>query len=154
MAYMVYLASKSSMSLIQLKFEPICSFSRSASQSRFFYLQFRSAENERHREAYPRTISRYIEPEPTPIRPRDRRTPRPFWLIGVLDHQYILGCVRSLIKQGVRCIRRQTYSGWCRFGGKRSERPCPSRPPIPPYPNSQDHSLSGRDTSNRVNERR
>jgi hypothetical protein len=111
MAYTLYSASKSSTSLIQLKFEPICSFSRSASQSRFFYLQFGSGSNERHREAYPRRIPRYIELEPTPIHLRDRRAPQPFWLIGVLDHQYILGCVRSSIKQGVRYIRRHTLVG-------------------------------------------
>jgi len=111
MAYTLYSASKSSTSLIQEKFEPICSFSRSANQSRFFYLQFGSGSNERHREAYPRRIPRYIELQPTPIHLRDRRTPQPFWLIGVLDHQYILSCVRSLIKQGVRYIRRHTLVG-------------------------------------------
>ena len=111
MAYTLYSASKSSTSLIQLKFEPICPDSRSASQRRFFYLQFGSGRNERHREAYPRRIPRYIELEPTPIYLRDPRTPQPFWLIGVLDHQYILGCVRSSIKQGVKYIRRHTLVG-------------------------------------------
>ena len=111
MAYMAYLASKLLTSLIQLKFEPICSFSRSASQSRFSYLQFRSGMNEKHREAYPRTISRYGEPEPTPVHRRDRWTPLPFWLIGILDHQYILGCVRSSVKKGVKYIRRHTLVG-------------------------------------------
>lgn len=108
MTYTLYSASKSLTSLIQEKFDPICSFSRSASQSRFFYLQFELGSNERHREAYPRRIPRYIELQPTPIHLRDRSTPQPFWLIGLLDHQYILGCVRSSIKQCVRYIRRHT----------------------------------------------
>jgi hypothetical protein len=111
MAYTLYSASKSSTSLIQLTFEPICSFSRSASQSRFFYLQFGSGSNERHREAYPRRIPRCIELEPTPIHLRDRRTPQPFWLIRVVYHQYILGCVRSSIKQGVRNMGIHTLVG-------------------------------------------
>jgi len=111
MTYTLYSASKSSTSLIQLKVEPICSFSRSASQSKFFYFQFGSGSNERQREAYPRRIPRYIELEPTPVHLRDRRTPQPFWLIGVLDHQYILGCVGSSIKQGVRYIRGHTLVG-------------------------------------------
>ncbi len=111
MAYTLYSASKSLTSLIQEKFEPICSFSRSASQSIFFCLQFGLGSNEKRREAYPRRIPRYIELQPTPVHLRDHRTPQPFWLIGVLDHQYILGCVRSSIKQDVRYIRRHTLVG-------------------------------------------
>lgn len=111
MAYTLYSASKSSMSLVQLKFEPICSFSRSASQSIFFYIRFGSGCKERRREAYPRRIPRYIELKPTPIHLRYCRTPQPFWLIRVLDYQYILGCVRSSIKQCVRYIRRHTLIG-------------------------------------------
>ncbi len=149
MAYTLYSASKSSTSLIHLKLEPICSLSRSASQSKFFYLQFGSGSNEKHRETYPRRIPRYVELEPTPIHLWDCRSPQPFWLIGVLDHQYILGCIRLTIKQSER-YNVEAYIGWCRFGGKRSEHPCRPQPPRLPYPNPQDHSPSDRETSNRV----
>lgn len=110
-AYTLYSASKSSTSLVQLMFEPICSFSRSASQSIFFYIWFGSGSKKRYREAYPRRIPRYVELKPTPVYLRYRRTPQPFWLVGVLDHQYILDCVRSSIKQCVEYIKRHTLVG-------------------------------------------
>jgi hypothetical protein len=109
---MLYLASKSSTSLIQSKFDPMGCFSRSASQSRLFYFRFNRIKNVKNRGPYPpRRIPRNIELKPTAIHLRYCSTPPPFWLIGILHHQYILSCVGSWVRQGIRHRMRHTLVG-------------------------------------------
>ena len=108
---MLYSASKSSTSLIQSKFDPMGCFSRSASQSRLFYFRFNGIKNVKNRGPYPRRIPGYIELKPTAIHLRYCSTPQPFWLIGILHHQYILSCVGSLVRQGIRHRMRHTLVG-------------------------------------------
>ena len=109
---MLYLASKSSTSLIQSKFDPMGCFSRSASQSRLFYFRFNGIKDVKNRGPYPlRRIPRNIELKPTAIHLRYCSTPPPFWLIGILHHQYILSCVGSWVRQGIRHRMRHTLVG-------------------------------------------